>query len=327
MIYRKAGDFEDPIIEIRKEIEKAVNFGGPDAKSQIEGLRIQLNDTTQDIYGNLTPWQKVQVARHPDRPYTSDYLHYLCDDFVEIHGDRHFADDAAIVGGFATFRGRKVCFIGHQKGRTTAEKVRRNFGMARPEGYRKALRLMKLAEKFNRPVLTLIDTAGAFPGIDAEERGQAEAIALNLREMAALRVPLIATITGEGGSGGALGLAVADVVNILQFAVYSVISPEGCAAILWKDVSDDSKEKAAANLGLTPDVLMKYRLVDRIIPETAGGAHIDHEGMARILGDLYEEDLNRLGPMDPEQRIDERFEKFRRMGEFTEIAEPPRNNS
>ena len=322
MMYRKAGDFEDSLLEIREQIRRLTaldGFDDHDARERLEKLQSELHEKTEEIYSRLSPWEKVLVARHPDRPHTLDYLEHMTEDFLEIHGDRRFADDGAIVAGFATFRGRAVAVVGHQKGRTTTEKIARNFGMGRPEGNRKAARVMELAEKFQLPLLSFIDTAGAFPGIDAEERGQAEAIACNLRLMASLTTPFIATVTGEGGSGGALAIGMGDVVNILEFSTYSVISPEGCAAILWKDASKASE--AAQYLGLTPDVLKKFGLVDEIIPEIPGGAHTNHEGMAKKLGDALERQLQELETFQPEERRERRYAKFRRMGEFLEEAD------
>jgi len=252
------------------------------------------------------------VARHAKRPYTADYIAALFTDFVEIHGDRKFADDPAILAGFALYRGRTVAIIGHQKGRNTKEKIRRNFGMPRPEGYRKALRIMKLAEKFGRPVMTFVDTPGAYPGIGAEERGQAEAIAVNLREMSRLKVPILVTITGEGGSGGALGLGVGDRVQILAHSIYSVISPEGCAAILWK--SDEKKQDAARALRLTPPDLKELGVVDEIVPEPPGGAHADPDRMFAILDEVLERNLGRMEALDVEERLAARNAKFRAMG-------------
>src|SRR5437867_9986038 len=241
---------------------------------------------------HLTPYQKVLLARHPQRPYFLDYMEQVCPDFVELHGDRKFGDDAAIVAGFGLLRNMPVCLIGHQKGRDTKQRQYRNFGMPKPEGYRKALRAMKIAEKFRRPILTFIDTPGAYPGIDAEERGQAEAIAYNLREMSQLRVPIIVTITGEGGSGGALAIGVGDRVNMLEYSIYSVIAPESCSAILWRD--QQHAAEAAEALKLTPEDLRRFHLIDEIIPEPEGGAHNDHAGMAQCLGSCLEKQLREL---------------------------------
>lgn len=266
--------------------------------------------------GPPTAMDRVRLARHPDRPYTLDYIERIFDDFFEMHGDRKFADDPALVCGVALFRGQPVVVIGHQKGRTTRERQHRNFGMPMPEGYRKALRVMQFAEKFGRPIFTFIDTPGAYPGIDAEERGQAEAIAFNLREMAKLRVPVICTVTGEGGSGGALAIGVGDVVQMMENAVYSVISPEGCAAILWKDSAQASR--AAEALKITAPELLELGIIDRVVPEPGEGAHADFDEAARLLGDSLAEALDSVAGLRPEQRLIARYEKFRRMGRFTE---------
>jgi len=265
---------------------------------------------------HLTAYQKVQLARHPQRPYFLDYVEHLCPDFVEVHGDRKFGDDAAIVAGFGTLRGIPVCLIGHQKGRDTKQRQYRNFGMPKPEGYRKALRVMKLAEKFQRPILTFIDTPGAYPGIDAEQRGQAEAIAFNLREMSQIRVPIIATITGEGGSGGALAIGVGDRVNMLEYSIYSVIAPESCSAILWRD--QQHAAEAAEALKLTPEDLKKHQLIDEIIGEPEGGAHNDAPGMAKCLAAVLERQLAELREVSAENLISCRYNKFRAMGAFGE---------
>src|SRR2546421_542735 len=265
---------------------------------------------------HLTAYQKVQLARHPQRPYFLDYVEHLCPDFVELHGDRRFADDAAIVAGFGRFRNLPVCLIGHQKGRDTKQRQYRNFGMPKPEGYRKALRIMKVAEKFGRPILTFIDTPGAYPGIDAEERGQAEAIAYNLREMSQIGVPIIATITGEGGSGGALAIGVGDRVNMLECSIYSVIAPESCSAILWKDQLHAAD--AAEALKLTPEDLKKYQMIDDIIPEPEGGAQNDPVGMSKCLGNVLESQLRELSKLTPDDLLACRYKKFRAMGVFGE---------
>src|SRR5215470_10760304 len=264
----------------------------------------------------LTAYQKVQLARHPQRPYFLDYVEHLCQDFIEIHGDRKFGDDAAIVGGFGIVRDVPVCLIGHQKGRDTKQRQYRNFGMPKPEGYRKALRIMKVAEKFGRPILTFIDTPGAYPGIDAEERGQAEAIAFNLREMSQLRVPIIATITGEGGSGGALAIGVGDRVNMLEYSIYSVIAPESCSAILWRD--QQHAADAAEALRLTPEDLKRFGLIDEIVPEPEGGAHNDHVCVARHVAAVLQGQLDELKDTKPEKLLERRYEKFRAMGVFGE---------
>jgi acetyl-CoA carboxylase carboxyl transferase subunit alpha len=265
---------------------------------------------------HLTAYQKVQLARHPQRPYFLDYIEQLCPDFIEIHGDRKFGDDAAIVAGFGTFRNRPVCMIGHQKGRDTKQRQYRNFGMPKPEGYRKALRIMKIAEKFRRPIMTFIDTPGAYPGIDAEERGQAEAIAFNLREMSQVRVPIIATITGEGGSGGALAIGVGDRVNMLECSIYSVIAPESCSAILWRD--QQHAAEAAEALKLTPEDLQKHHLIDEIIAEPQGGAQNDPAGMARALAVVLDRQLQELQAVNTEDLLNCRYRKFRAMGAFGE---------
>jgi acetyl-CoA carboxylase carboxyl transferase subunit alpha len=265
---------------------------------------------------HLSAYQKVLLARHPQRPYFLDYLEHLCPDFMEVHGDRKFADDAALVCGFGMLRNVAACWIGHQKGRDTKQRQYRNFGMPKPEGYRKALRLMKMAEKFRRPILTFIDTPGAFPGIDAEERGQAEAIAFNLREMSQIRVPIIVTITGEGGSGGALAIGVGDRVNMLEFSIYSVIAPESCSAILWRD--QQHAAEAAEALKLTPEDLREHRLIDEIIPEPEGGAQNNPAGMAKDLGVVLERQLGELCNRSPDDLVASRYEKFRAMGAFGE---------
>src|SRR5437016_7767604 len=265
---------------------------------------------------HLTAYQKVQLARHPQRPYFLDYTEQLCPDFVELHGDRKFGDDAAIVAGFGTIRNMPVCLIGHQKGRDTRQRQFRNFGMPKPEGYRKALRIMKIAEKFKRPILTFIDTPGAYPGIDAEERGQAEAIAYNLREMSQIRVPIIATITGEGGSGGALAIGVGDRVNMLEYSIYSVIAPESCSAILWRDQQHSAE--AAEALKLTPEDLRKHHLIDEIIREPEGGAHNDAPAMAKCLASVLKRQLDELRKVKPDSLISCRYKKFRTMGAFGE---------
>jgi acetyl-CoA carboxylase carboxyl transferase subunit alpha len=264
----------------------------------------------------LTAYQKVQLARHPQRPYFLDYVQHLCPDFVEVHGDRKFADDPAIVSGFGLLRNTPVCLIGHQKGRDTKQRQYRNFGMPKPEGYRKALRVMKMAEKFRRPILTFIDTPGAYPGIDAEERGQAEAIAFNLREMSQIRVPIIVTVTGEGGSGGALAIGVGDRVNMLQYSIYSVIAPESCSAILWRD--QQHAAEAAEALKLTPEHLKHHGLIDEIIPEPDGGGQNDHAAMARCVASALERQLQELQSVNSDDLISCRYKKFRAMGAFGE---------
>jgi len=304
--------FEEPILRIRRRIEEL--SAGEGGEAEIAELQEKLTKTAREIYSNLTPWQKTLVARHPQRPYTLDFIALLFEEWTEIHGDRKFADDAAIVAGFARFRGHPCCVIGHQKGRNTKEKIYRNFGQPRPEGFRKALRVMKLAEKFKLPVFTFVDTQGAYPGLGAEERGQAEAIAVNLREMAALTVPLIIVVIGEGGSGGALALGVGDRVLMLEHAVYSVISPEGCAAILWKNSS--AAPEAASAMKITAQDLKKFGIIDEIVSEPPGGAHGDPAATADILGPYLERALKELQKLKPAQLTEERYKKFRKMGVF-----------
>jgi acetyl-CoA carboxylase carboxyl transferase subunit alpha len=309
--------FEEPLVQLRRRIQELEGFpSGSGQDRELDRLRAALKKTTADIYGNLSRWQKVQVARHPERPYTLDYVGCLMQDWVELHGDRAFSDDAAIVGGFASFAGRSVAVIGHEKGRDTRERIHRNFGQPRPEGYRKALRIMKLAEKFGRPVLTFVDTAGAYPGIDAEERGQAEAIARNLLEMARLEVPIVVTITGEGGSGGALALGVGDRVFILEYGTYSVISPEGCAAILWKD--QERKAEAAEAMRLTAPDLLGLGVVDAVIPEPLGGAHTDPETVCRRVGEALAQALGELERLSVDELLARRYQRFRSLGAFEE---------
>ncbi|HEY8712535.1 MAG TPA: acetyl-CoA carboxylase carboxyltransferase subunit alpha, partial [Thermoanaerobaculia bacterium] len=285
--------FEEPILKLKRQIEELSALEGESAKpAEIAELQQQLTKVSTEIYANLTPWQKTLVARHPQRPYTLDFIASLFEVFTEIHGDRNFADDPAIVAGFARFRGDACCVIGHQKGRNTKEKVIRNFGQPRPEGFRKALRVMRLAAKFRLPIFTFIDTQGAYPGMGAEERGQAEAIAVNLREMAALPVPVIVTVIGEGGSGGALALGVGDRVLMLEHSVYSVISPEGCAAILWKDSA--AAPEAAAAMKITAQDLKKIGIADEIVPEPTGGAHADPAKAAELLAPYLERAIKDL---------------------------------
>ncbi|OLC04920.1 MAG: acetyl-CoA carboxylase carboxyl transferase subunit alpha [Gemmatimonadetes bacterium] len=314
-------DFERPLLEIERQIEELKKMGGAGGdgasrSSDLAPLEKQLAELRAEIYRKLTPMQRVQVARHPKRPYPLDYIRLVFTDFVELHGDRLFGDDPAIVGGWARLDGQTVMIIGTQKGRDTKENLRRNFGMAHPEGYRKALRLMQLAEKFHSPVLTLIDIAGAHPGLGAEERGQAGAIARNLIEMAALRTPLIATVTGEGGSGGALAIGMADRVLMLENSVYSVISPEGCAAILWKDATQ--KERAAEALKLTAQDQLTLGVIDEIIPEPTGGAHADAEAAAEILAEALKRHLRELMKLRTAKLLKRREEKYLSIGAFTE---------
>jgi acetyl-CoA carboxylase carboxyl transferase subunit alpha len=309
--------FEEPLIELRRQIEELEGFPeGSGKEKELDRLRSNLRKSTADIYANLSRWQKTLVARHQDRPYTLDYVECLMGEWIEVHGDRGVADDPAIVSGLAEFRGRNVAVIGHQKGRDTRERIYRNFGQPRPEGYRKALRIMKLAERFRLPVLTFIDTPGAYPGLDAEERGQAEAIARNLIEMSVLEVPIVVTITGEGGSGGALALGVGDRVFILEYATYSVISPEGCAAILWKD--QDRKAEAAEAMKLTAPDLLSLGVVDEIIPEPPGGAHTDPATTCRRVGDVIERALHELERLSVQDLLAQRYQKFRSLGVFDE---------
>lgn len=309
--------FDEPLAALRQQIEELSGFpqGGAHDR-ELDRLKASLRKETTEIYGSLSRWQKTLVARHQDRPYTLDYVQNLMTEWVEVHGDRAYADDPAIVAGLAEFRGRSVAVIGHQKGRDTKERIRRNFGQPRPEGYRKALRIMKLAERFRLPVLTFIDTAGAYPGIDAEERGQAEAIARNLLEMAGLQVPIIVTVTGEGGSGGALALGVGDRVLILEYGTYSVISPEGCAAILWKD--QDRKAEAAEAMRLTAPDLKQLGVVDEIIPEPLGGAHTNLPLTCRRVGDAVEKSLAELQRIPVKELLARRYRRFRLLGVYVE---------
>lgn len=309
--------FEEPLVELRRRIAELRDYPEDAIKAkELERLEKTLEKHTADVFGNLSRWQKTLVARHADRPYTLDYVRLLMSDWVELHGDRAFADDPAMVAGLATFRGRDVAVVGHEKGRDTRERIYRNFGQPRPEGYRKALRVMRLAEKFRKPVLTFVDTAGAHPGIGAEERGQAEAIARNLIEMASLTVPIVVTVTGEGGSGGALALGVGNRVFILEYSTYSVISPEGCAAILWKD--QNQRAAAAEAMRLTAPDLLALEVVDTVIPEPTGGAHTDHEETARRVGDTIEEALVELDRLAPEELVAQRYRRFRALGVYEE---------
>ena len=315
-------EFEQPIAELESRIEElryAQDDSAVDISDEIQRLAKRSQTLTKDIYGKLTPWQVAQVARHPQRPYTLDYIQALFTHFEELHGDRAFADDAAIVGGLARFANEPCMVIGHQKGRDTKEKIARNFGMPKPEGYRKALRLMKTAEKFQLPVFTFIDTPGAYPGIDAEERGQSEAIGRNLFEMARLRTPIISTVIGEGGSGGALAIAVADTVLMLQYATYSVISPEGCASILWR--SAEMAPEAADALGITSSRLKTLGLIDRIVPEPLGGAHRDPQMAAQSLKRALAEALKPLREKKPKELVEERLERLMGHGKFKEAGE------
>lgn len=312
-------DFEKPVVELEKKIlslKVSAEHSKIDFSSEIAELEEKKEKLKKEIYGSLTSWQKVMLARHPSRPYTLDYVKFICENFVELHGDRVFGDDPALVCGLATIDNKPVVVIGHQKGRTIQENIDRNFGMAHPEGYRKALRLMKMAEKFNRPIITFIDTAGAYPGIAAEERGQAEAIARNLREMSYLEVPVISIIIGEGGSGGAIGIGVANKVAMLENAYYSVISPEGCAAILFRDASK-SKEATEA-LKITAKDLLKNGVIDEIIKEPVGGAHVDAVETAMNIKRFINKSLTSLSKMTKQQLADDRYLKFRKIGVFEE---------
>lgn len=311
-------DFEQPIAELEAKIEQlrhSVSDNGLDLNEEIHQLRDKSRQLTQQVFSKLTDWQVVQLSRHPQRPYTLDYVNHICDEFHELHGDRAFADDEAIVGGLARIDGMPVMVIGHEKGRDTNEKIRRNFGMPKPEGYRKALRLMKMAERFNLPVLTFIDTPGAYPGINAEERGQSEAIARNLIEMAELSVPVIVTVIGEGGSGGALAIGVGDVTMMMQYSVYSVISPEGCASILWK--SADKASEAAKALGMTAQRLLELGLVDEIVGEPLGGAHRSHAQAAENLKQKLVSHLKSLQKIPTDELLKRRYDRYMRYGHFS----------
>ena len=313
-------EFEQSISDLEAKIEElrfVQDDSAVDISEEIARLQKKSNALTKDIYAKLTPWQMAQVARHPQRPFTLDYISALFTDFQELHGDRSYADDPSIVGGLARFNGQSVMVIGQQKGRDTKEKILRNFGMPRPEGYRKAMRLMRLAEKFGIPVLTFVDTPGAYPGIGAEERGQSEAIGRNLYVMAELKVPIICTIIGEGGSGGALALAVGDIVMMLQYAIYSVISPEGCASILWK--SADKAPEAAETLGITANRLKTLGLIDKIINEPLGGAHRDHAAMAQNLKKALQDALRSFANKGIDELIEARFDRLMDYGKFKEV--------
>jgi acetyl-CoA carboxylase carboxyl transferase subunit alpha len=296
----------DELVRLAPENEKAAQ--------ELARLRKEVSELKREFYSHMGAWQKLQIARHAQRPYTLDFVPRLFDGFSEIHGDRAFADDPAIVCGMAKFHGRPVMVIGHQKGHDTKQRVARNFGQAKPEGYRKALRAMELAAKFGRPIFVFIDTPGAYPGVDAEERGQAEAIARNLREMVRLPVPILITITGEGGSGGALAVAVGDRVLMLEHSVYSVISPEGCASITWRDGS--KAEVAAEALKITPKDLLELELIDEIVPEPEGGAHTDHDATAQMLDEALTRAIDEVSKRSPQELLDQRYQKFRRMGQF-----------
>jgi acetyl-CoA carboxylase carboxyl transferase subunit alpha len=316
----EALEFEQPLLELELRIAALVALDDPTRADEIARLEERLTRLRQRTYAGLTAWQRTQLARHPKRPHTRDWCKLLLDDFLELHGDRVYGDDAAIVGGLARFESQSVVVIGHQKGRDTREKIARNFGMPHPEGYRKARRLMDLAAKFNKPVVTFIDTPGAYPGLGAEERGQAEAIARNLKRMASLPVPIIVVVTGEGGSGGALAIGMGNRVLMLEYAVYSVISPEGCAAILWGDAG--KAPDAAEAMRTTAPELLQLGIIDGIVPEPVGGAHRDWEGAAAGLRAVLREQLWTLRSKSREELVSERYEKFRRMGRFEETTSP-----
>jgi acetyl-CoA carboxylase carboxyl transferase subunit alpha len=312
-------DFEHPIAELESKIDElryVQTESAVDISEEIEQLAKKSLQLTKDIYSDLTPWQITKIARHAERPYTLDYITECFTDYVEMHGDRHFADDQSIVGGLARFNGNACMVLGHQKGRDTKERAARNFGMSRPEGYRKALRLMKTAEKFKLPVFTFVDTPGAFPGMDAEERGQSEAIGRNIFEMAQLEVPIITTIIGEGGSGGALAISVADQVLMLQYSIYSVISPEGCASILWK--TSDRAQDAAEQLGITAHRLKALGLIDKIVNEPVGGAHRDHKQMASFLKRGLNDAYRQVADLKTKELLDKRYDKLQSFGRFTD---------
>jgi acetyl-CoA carboxylase carboxyl transferase subunit alpha len=312
-------DRQREIDRLEKDVEELRRLASTDeSEEEVERLKREVLELRREFYTHLGPWQRAQIARHPQRPYTLDWINLMFTDFVELHGDRGFGDDKALITGLAKFRGRPVAIIGHQKGRDTKQRIDRNFGQPKPEGYRKALRIMELAAKFGRPVLTFIDTPGAYPGIDAEERGQGEAIARNLREMARLPVPIIVTVTGEGGSGGALAIAVGDRVNILENGFYSVISPEGCASIIWRDST--KAETAAIAMKIMSTDLKDLGIVDEIIPEPDGGAHSDYEATARLFGDTLERQLLILSNQGIRELLQARYQKFRHMCQFFDLG-------
>jgi acetyl-CoA carboxylase carboxyl transferase subunit alpha len=317
--FRMVFDFEKPVMELEKKIIEMEEYGkqtGVNLSEDLKRLTRKAQTLRKEIYSKLTPWQRVQLARHPDRPYTIDYINRMITDFIELHGDRNFADDPAIIAGLGIIGDYKVAIIGHQKGRDVKENLYRNFGMPNPEGYRKALRIMNLARKFNLPVLSFLDTPGAYPGIGAEERGQAEAIARNLFEMSHLPVPIIITIIGEGASGGALGIGVGDIILMMENCWYSVISPEGCAAILWRD--NAKAPLAAEAMKLTAPDLLELKVIDKIIKEPSGGAHWDHDEATNLLSKALLGELNRLTKIDPKELVQLRIEKFSRMGYWIE---------
>lgn len=314
-----SGERQREIDRLEKDVEELRRLAsGAGADVEVERIRQQVAELRHEFYTHLGAWQRAQIARHAQRPYTQDFIGLLFTDFIELHGDRAYGDDKAIVAGLAKFHGRPVAVVGHQKGRDTKQRLVRNFGQPKPEGYRKALRVMELAAKFGKPIFTFIDTQGAYPGIDAEERGQAEAIARNLREMARLPVPIIVTVTGEGGSGGALAIAVGDRVNVLENSFYSVISPEGCAAIMWRDAS--KAETAAVALKITAQDLKELGIIDEIVPEPEGGAHTDYEATARLLDTVLDRQLVALTNQSTKDLLDARYQKFRNMGQFFDLG-------
>jgi len=312
-------DFEKPIAELENKISELKKYSveqKQDISGEIKTLTEKCEKLKADIFSSLTPWQKVQIARHPDRPHTLEFINLMMTDFIELHGDRHFADDKAIVSGFAKFNGEAVAIAGHQKGSNTDENMLRNFGMPNPEGYRKALRIFKLAEKFNKPVITFVDTPGAYPGIGAEERGQSEAIARNLFEMSRLRTPIVVCVIGEGGSGGALAISVGDRILMLEHSIYSVISPEGCSAILFKDADAKKISEVAESLKLTAQDLKKFGIIDEIVKEPLGGSHRNAEETAKILAISIKKYLSKLKKLSIEKLLEERYEKYRKIGEY-----------
>lgn len=312
-------DFEKSVVELENKIEELKKFSksrNMNLSPEISRLEDKLKTLKKEVYSQLTPWQKVQISRHPSRPTTGDYINMIMEDFVLLHGDRLFGDDKALIGGFARLDGRKIAVVGHQKGKDTKDNISRNFGCAQPEGYRKAMRMMRLAERFGMPIVCLVDTPGAYPGLGAEERGQAQAIAENIRDMFSLKTPIIVAVIGEGGSGGALGIGIGDRVFILEYAYYSVISPEGCSAILWKDAS--RREEAARVLKLTSEDLLKLGVIDEIVPEPQGGAHRDYQATAVNLKKTLVKALQELSKLSSDELLSERYNKFRKIGVFKE---------
>lgn len=315
-------DFEKPVHELEnqiKELQEANAKPGIDISKEIKALEKKVDTLIKEIYGNLTPWERVQLSRHPHRPHTVDYIDKIFDDFHEVHGDRKYSDDPAIICGFAYLDGQKVAICGIEKGRKTQDKIKHNFGMARPEGYRKALRVMKLASQFDIPIITFVDTPGAYPGIGAEERGQAQAIADNLEEMFGIKTPIISVVIGEGGSGGALGIAIADKVLMMEYSIYSVISPESCASILWSDPK--MAEKAANSLQLGPEKALELRVIDDIVAEPAGGAHKDAELAAKLVRNSLKDEITKIKKLSMDELLEKRFQKFRDMGNQTILTD------